>query len=147
MHLTSIKNLVVAIFLILVFGCKKHKPVDCSETMNGIAGRYKITKIESVSYSTGSAQDRTTILTACQRTATYIFRPDGTATYTETGSCSGSGNGTWNFSNRNFNASFNSGHPILVYPTVLVSWDCTNLALITTFPTVDSNYRFTLTRF
>jgi hypothetical protein len=148
MYLTTIKNLVVTIFLMLVaIGCKKHKIVDCSETMNGISGRYKITKIESVSYFTGTAQERTATQTACQGSATYIFRADSSASYIENGSCSGSVNGSWKFSNGNFYTNFNSSSPHLFYITALVSWDCTELVLITYWPAVDSNYRYTLRRF
>ncbi|HET6995462.1 MAG TPA: lipocalin family protein [Chitinophagaceae bacterium] len=115
--------------------------------MAGMTGRYKIEKVESVSYNTGAAQDRTAVLTTCQRLGIYVFRADSTASYTGTGNCNGTINGRWYLTNSTFYIDFNSGNPGLHNLTALVSWDCTDLVLITRFPTVDSNYRYTLRRF
>jgi Lipocalin-like domain len=111
-----------------------------------IAGRYKLTKLESVSYNTGAAQDITSMLTSCELLSIYNFNADGTATYTEVTNCNGSGSGTWNLSEAGLNTSFTTGSGNRISLTSIVSWDCTNLVLITRLPSVTYNYRYTLTK-
>lgn len=135
---------------ILVFGClvscKKTTTTSCQATMTDIAGNYKIIKYESVSYNTGATQDVTSSLPGCMLSAIYHFNSDGTATYSESGVCDGSRNGTWATSNSGFHSTFESANGNRVDATSITSWDCTNLVLTTMYPSVNYNYRFTLSK-
>ena len=113
--------------------------------MAQIAESYQLTKFESVLYNTGAAQDVTSTLTNCELSGIYHFNIDGTAAYTESTNCSGSGSGTWSLSNSLYTL-FTSGDGNRISSTSITSWDCTNLVLITMFPSVTYNYRFTLTK-
>ena len=115
--------------------------------MAEIAGRYKITKLESVSYNTGAAQDITSTLTNCELLSIYNFNAGGTATYTELTGCNGSGSGTWNVSETGLYTSFTTGGGNRISLTSILSWDCISLVLITRWPSVTYNYRYTLTKF
>jgi hypothetical protein len=142
------KTFFAGILLIAFIGsCKKNGAAICEQNMAGIAGKYKITRLEHVSYNTGAAQDATSTLTSCELSGTYTLRADGNATFAESINCNGSGNGTWDLSGGHFYISLNAGDGNQIGLTSVVSWDCTDLVLITQFPSVDSNYRFTLTRF
>lgn len=114
--------------------------------MTDIAGTYKITKYETVSYNTGTLQNVTSSLTSCQLSAIYHFSADSTAAYAEPANCGGSSSGTWRISGSGFYVSFNSVNANLIGLTSITSWNCDDLVLTTLFPSVDYNYRFTLTR-
>ena len=133
--------------LVFVFlaGCRK-KSDTCDQNMADIAGKYKMTKFEQVSYSTGMAQDVTSYLTACQVSGIYTLNADSTMIYTETANCTGSGAGRWNIDGGHFYTEFNSGSSYLIHPTVIVSWDCNTLVLMTQYPNANTNDRITLTR-
>lgn len=134
--------LVVACFV----SCKKAASPSCGTTLTDIAGDYKIIKYESVSYNTGATQDITSSLPGCMLSAIYHFISDGTATYSESGGCDGSRNGTWAASNSGFHSTFESVNGNRIDATSITSWDCTNLVLTTMFPSVNYNYRFTLSK-
>ena len=142
------KALFVGILLtVFIASCKKEETRTCKKNMKSIAGRYKLSKVELVSYKTGEAQDVTSTLSNCDLSGIYIFNTDNTTTYAEMGNCSGSGSGTWGLSGGNLFTSFENGNGNKISPTSIVSWDCTNLVLITRFPTVEYNNRYTLTKF
>jgi hypothetical protein len=139
--------LVVAIALLI--SCKEKSitdPAPCELTMQLFAGNYKITKLEKVYYATGIAEDITSSLTSCDLTALYNFKIDSTAAYSVGASCTGNTTGTWNISNANFNCSFASSQANRISNTTKVSWDCSKLVLITSFPSVVYNFRYTLSR-
>ncbi len=115
--------------------------------MAEIAGSYHLTKFESVSYNTGAAKDNTSSLTSCELSDIYTFHADSTAAYSELTDCNNNGSGGWGVSNATLYTSFTSGTGNRISGTSITSWDCSNLVLLTRFPSVDSNYRFTLTRF
>ena len=129
-----------------VVSCKKKDTDTCEITMAEIAGSYQLTKFESVSYNTGAAQDLTSTLPSCELSGIYNFKTDSTATYTELTNCNGSGNGTWSLSDAGLYTSFTSGNGNRISSTSITSWDCTNLVLMTRFPSVPYNYRFTFTK-
>ena len=110
-----------------------------------IVGSYHLTKFESVSFNTGAAQDLTPTLTNCELSGIYYFKTDGTATYAES-NCSNIASGTWNLSNGSLYTLFTSGDGNRISSTSITSWDCTNLVLLTSFPSVEFNYRYTLTK-
>jgi hypothetical protein len=57
--------------------------------MTDIAGNYKKTKFESVSSSTGEAQDLASTLTSCELSGIYNLNPHSSATYSELVNCNG----------------------------------------------------------
>ena len=113
--------------------------------MADIAGQYKMTKLEQVSYATGMAQDVTSTLSLCQLSGIYTLVADSTISFSEPGNCPESGTGHWNIDNGNFIVMFNSGGGYLRL-TYIVSWDCKTLVLMTRYPNVNTNDRITLTR-
>jgi hypothetical protein len=126
--------------------CQKEKAATCEITMENIAGSYKETKFESVSYTTGVATDLTSTLSGCELSGIYTFKIDGTATYTELVNCAGNGNGTWETPGTWMYTLFSSGTGNRISGTLIENWDCSNLVLITRFPSVAHNYRITLSR-
>ena len=140
--------IVAVIIIIIAASCKKSTtPANCELTTDAFAGMYKITKRESVAYTSGVATDQTVLLTDCVLSGIYDFRTDGTVTYTENGTCTGSGNGTWSISNTNLITSFVSGNGGTISQAQYTqSWDCTKIVLMTAYPSVVANDRYTLTR-
>ena len=151
-HTDDIKLINMKIFsfsvliVICIVSCKKKDVNTCHINMTEIAGSYKVTKLESVSYNTGAAQDLTSTLTSCELLGIYNFNADSTATYTELANCNGSGSGTWNLSEGGLYTDFTTGSGNRISLTSIVSWDCANLVLITRWPSVVYNYRYTLTK-
>jgi hypothetical protein len=140
-------SLLVAILLLA--SCKERSITDsvpCELTMPLVAGNYKITKLEKVYYATGIAEDVTTSLTNCDLTAVYNLKIDSTASYSVAAACTGNATGTWNISSANFHCSFTSSEANRISNTSTASWDCSKLVLITMFPSVVFNLRYTLTR-
>ena len=143
--------------LLLVFlsSCKKQKEDssantgnNCEISMTSVASRYKMTKLEYVSYNTGAAQDMTSLLSSCDLSGVYVFRTDSTATYFEAANCTGSsGDGSWKLEGTWLLTDFNTGNGYKVGLTTVESYDCKHLVVITRFPSVEYNYRYTLTRF
>jgi len=114
--------------------------------MTSFAGTYALTKYEQVTFSTGNAQDLTSTLSNCELSAIYKLNNDSTAIYTEPGTCTGSGTGNWIGSNSGISISFASGNGIKVNNTILISWNCKDLVLMTTYPNTVYNNRYTLSR-
>lgn len=139
----------IVVAIVLLVSCKEKlvtDPVPCELTMPLVAGNYKLTKLEKVYYATGIAEDVTTNLTSCDLAAVYNFKIDSTVTYTVPAACTGNATGTWNITGANFHCSFTSSEANRISNTSTVSWDCSKLVLITMFPSVVFNLRYTLTR-
>ena len=112
-----------------------------------MTGRYRLTKFEWVYYNTGGAQDMSSTLLGCELSGIYTLKPDSTASYTESTGCTGSGSGTWSLSSVILLTAFTFGDGNRINLTYVQSWDCSILVVMTAFPSVEYNYRFTLTRF
>ena len=142
------KNLFTIVLLTsLLFSCNKSTVKVCEKTIAGITGTYKLTKFELVSFDTGQAQDVTNTLSPCELSGIYDLRVDKTASYTEMANCTGNGTGTWGLTEGGIlYTSFASGNGSRISNTSIVSWDCIHLVLITHFPSVVNNNRYTLTR-
>jgi len=142
----EVKSLLpVILFMGVLSGC--HKSTEsCEQTMSAIAGQYKITRYERVTYGTGAVQDVTFYLTGCQLSGIYTLSADSTIIYQEQSNCTDSGAGRWRIESGGFYTEFNSGGGRNINLTTIVSWDCTNLVLISHYPNANFNDRFTLTR-
>ena len=136
----------ISLVITCIVSCKKKDVTTCDITMSEIAGNYKLTKLESVSYSTCAAQDLTSTLTSCELSGIYNFNTDSTATYSELVNCNGSGSGNWKLSETWLYTSFTSGNGNRISSTLIESWNCSNFVLMTRYPSVNYNYRFTLRR-
>ena len=134
------------IIILFLFSCTRNHITSCQITMDDIAGKYKITKLESVAYSTGDAQDITSTLTTCERAGIYTFNTDSSAAYIEPNNCTGSGTGKWYTSNMWFYISLTPSDASRIGSTLIEKWDCSNLVLITRYPSVNFNNRYTLTK-
>jgi len=135
-------SLVVTFFV----SCKKNEATICAINMTEIAGNYKFSKLEKVSYSTGIAQDVTSTLTSCELSGLYTFNSDSTAEYSELAICNGNSSGSWNLSGTLLYTAFNSSNANRITGTLIESWDCSTLVLITRYPSVDYNFRITLSK-
>jgi hypothetical protein len=151
---THIKTFLLSILAILsLASCKKNASPEnitktCEKYTAGIAGKYKLIKVELVSYWTGAAQDVTSRTASCQLSGIFELRTDGTASYAEPAGCNGSGTGIWSVPGEvTLYTSFTSGNGVYISGTSITSWDCTNLVLTTKYPAVEYNSRYTLTRF
>ena len=143
------KFLFISLTILYFISCKKSNEVVpvCDISMGEVAGNYNLVKVESVQYSTGLATDITSTLPSCELSGIYIFNTDSTASYTELSNCSGSSSGTWEISNLWLYTDFASGDGSRISPTLIESWNCSTLVLITRYPSTAYNYRFTLSRF
>jgi hypothetical protein len=137
----------------LLFSCNKSGDTGaaalthCDLSMITLAGNYQLTRLEQVAYATGIATDVTGSLTDCELPGIYNFKPDSTATYTEPAGCNGNGTGKWSIAENILTLSFSSGNATRLNFTTLVSWNCSNLVLITHYPSTLFNNRYTLTKF
>lgn len=85
--------------------CKKDSNTDCAETVAGIAGSYKITKI------TLNGADVTSSLEECGKSGVLKFNADKTGSYTESGSgCSTTPQtGTWDVTGSTITSTIGDG--------------------------------------
>ena len=137
---------ILILVIISLASCTKNVTRVCEINMSSIAGNYKLTKFELVSYNTGVAQDVTSTLTNCESSGVYKFNVDNTISYTEMNNCNGNGNGIWNLTDGNLTTSFESGNGSRISNASIQNWDCKDLVLITSFPSVENNNRYTLTK-
>lgn len=147
MQFTIFLHMRILIFLfasLLCFSCKKHG--DCTMNMNSIAGTFKEVKMESVAFGSSIFTDVTSTLPSCELSGVYRLSADSTFTYTEPGTCKGSGSGTWEISDSWLYLSFTSGSGTRISGTSINSWDCSSLVLLTRYPSANFNYRITLHR-
>jgi hypothetical protein len=126
--------------------CKKNEATTCDINMTEIAGNYKFSKLEKVSYTTGVTQDITSTLTNCDFSGMYTFNTDSTAEYSELAICNGNSSGSWNLSGTWIYTTFNSSNANRITGTLIESWDCSRLVLLTRYPSVDYNFRITLSK-
>jgi hypothetical protein len=136
------KSLLAGILgIALIVSCKKDVTKDCRLTMPAIAGRYHITKLEQVAFDTGIARDITFSLTNCQLADVYTFSMDSIATCIPLPGCSNNGVGKWTVEDGHVSILLNN------FPmTAFVSWNCSNLVMITLYPSTVSNDRYTFTK-
>ncbi|MFT3911013.1 MAG: hypothetical protein QM737_16460 [Ferruginibacter sp.] len=107
--------------------CKKDKDKSCEKSVAGIAGNYKVTKYESVAGS--QTQDQTSsFFTACDLNGIYALKADKTWTYTETGTCTGTDNGTWDVTDGKITVKDASGFTV-ADNLPITTWDCTTLVV------------------
>jgi len=140
------KSLAATLLIVGLFaGCHKNDG-SCDQTMAAISGQYKLTKSEHVAYGPGTSEDVTASLTVCQLSAIYTLNTDSTINYAEPGNCTGSGTGRWKIDTGMLYPEMNSGSSLLNHPTMIESWDCRTLVLISLYPSVDYNDRLTLTK-
>lgn len=121
------KMFLAALVISSVFvSCKKDSDPVCEKTVNGIAGSYKLTKVELVVSGTPSP----ITLTSCESGAIFRLNADKSVIYTEAGSaCSGSFSGTWDVVNNklSISKSITSGGSVIVYDNAIIdSWNCTD---------------------
>lgn len=131
----------------LLLSCKKSNtpdPVPCQLSVSAMTGTYQLIKAEKVAFAGGAATDITSSLSACELNAEYQFNAGGSALYTETSPCTGSGSGTWRIEDSKLIVDYTSGNGARINSTTVVSWDCSQLVLITSTPSTLYNYRYTL---
>lgn len=147
---SAVQVIIVCMFTAITFSCKKSGTEEntpaCELSLSSVSGIYHLTKAEKVAFSSGDATDITSSISSCELNAAYELNLNGTATYTENASCTGSGSGTWTAGNGAVSFNFTSGNGSRINSTSLVSWNCTTLVVITSTPSTLFNYRYTLTR-
>jgi hypothetical protein len=119
----------------LVLGsCKKKDddtPPVCEKTAAGIAGNYKVTKIE-INTGAGFSDVTNVFFDACEKDDVYKFNANGTFEYQDAGtvcSPSGSGTGTWSVTNGKLTAVTNTGNSIDFISATINSNDCTTIVV------------------
>ncbi len=145
------KKIILSLFVMsaVFVSCKKDDaPATCQKTVTGIAGNYKITKVELVSAS--GTSDITNTLDPCQINAIYQLKADNSFVYTEVGSsCTGSSNGSWNVANDAISISSGTGSGAISFTSAPInSWDCTTLSVTEdiVFVGTTSNAKFTFVK-
>jgi len=118
-----------------ITSCKKSKDaVTCETSVAGIAASYKLTKVTSS--TSGSAETDVTSAYSqaypCDFNGVYKLNADKTVVYTETGTCSGSGTGTWDVVNSNITVTTNGSGSIDFSAAPISSWDCGTLVIAET---------------
>lgn len=110
--------------------CKKDKNnSSCESTVAGIAASYKLTKVIAVIPNFPDQDLTTTYTSDCERNGVYQLKSDKTFTYTESGSCSDSGAGTWDIVDNKMTITSTSGGAVEYSSTPITSWDCTTFVL------------------
>jgi hypothetical protein len=96
----------------LLASCKKNKDAEsCEVSVAGLAGNYKISKVEVVS-SIITTDVTATFLQSCERDDIYQLKADKTLVYQDGGvSCGGSAtrNGTWDVVNGKLTINASAG--------------------------------------
>jgi hypothetical protein len=79
----------------------------------------------------GTTVDITSSLPACLLTAVYVLKSDKTATYTESGSCTGTDNsGSWDVVSNKL--TIDAGSITLIDDIPVTSWNCSTLVVTET---------------
>ena len=138
--------------LILTFGaiaifssCKKKDdtPATCEVSVAGIAGNYKLTKIEAV--AAGSATDVTSsLIDPCERDDIFQFNSNKSLTYQDAGTAcspSSSGSGTWDVTGGKLVVTHSGNGPDIVSGSV--TNNCTNMVVDDSFGGATFRYTFT----
>lgn len=92
----------------LLVACKKDKPAepDCSLSLNGLAGKYKLTKMQYKFSPTAAEVDYLQYMDDCEKDDVVELKNNGTYAYTDGGTvCDPNGNnsGTWSISGNTIN--------------------------------------------
>lgn len=140
------KILILALSAAAIFSsCKKKKdtPATCEVTIAGIAGNYKLTKIEAV--AAGVATDVTnTYLDPCEKDDIYQFNTNKSFTYQDAGTAcapSSAGTGTWDVTGGKLVLTHSGNGPDIVSGTV--KNNCTNIVVDDLLGTAVLRYSFT----
>lgn len=115
-------------FVLALSSCKKDDPApSCEKTVAGIAGNYKVTKLEQV--VGGMSTDVTTsVLSACQLGGVFQLKSDKTFIYTEAGgACTDNGVGTWDVVGGALTVTGTSGGSYDIDNATITSWNCSTL--------------------
>ena len=118
-----------AVLMLLLASCQKEAdaPVNCPQTMAGIAGTYKPTGLTYRSSASAPEQDYFALMDACEKDDKVILDINGTYDYQDTGlACSpdGSNSGTWSVSG---NTITSDG----ITNGTIQSFDCRKLVVVT----------------
>jgi hypothetical protein len=143
------KKMLFSLLLIstVMVSCSKDDAApSCATSVSGIAGSFKITKLELV--TNGVPSDITLGLTSCELSGIYRLNADKTATYTEAGSsCTDSwSGGSWDVVSNKLIIKDDTNSEW--YNASITSWNCSNL-LISESGTIGSqtvNYVTTFTK-
>src|SRR5436309_148603 len=110
--------LTTVLVIVTILSCRKNDVTNtsdklavnatCKKTMASIAGKYRLTKVEQVSYPSGEAKDVTDSTDGCILAGIFKLFANGRAIYTEPSNCNGSGTGSWSISNGSVYTSFSS---------------------------------------
>lgn len=92
----------------LLLACKKDTPAepDCSLSLNGLAGKYKLTKMQYKRDASAPEVDYLQFMDDCEKDDVVELKNNGTYTYTDGGTvCDPNGNdtGTWSISGNTIN--------------------------------------------
>lgn len=102
MQIKLIKGALTALAMsIVLLSCKKDKPAapDCSISLNGLAGSYKLTKLEYKLTPTAPVQDFFQLMPDCEKDDVVTLKNNGTYTYADAGTvCNPNGNNGGNWS-------------------------------------------------
>lgn len=124
-------KIILAFCLLATFAsCKKDDDNDpnCERTIAGIAASYKLTKVVVTLTGIPDQDVTTSITTDCQRNGVYQLKSDKTVTYTESGTCSDNGTGTWDIVSGKFTAGSDGGS-FDFNDLDIAAWDCSTLTL------------------
>ncbi len=117
------------IVLASIASCKKSKDAPvCETSVAGIAGNYKITKAIVSVAGFPDTDVTSTWLDDCQKNGVYQLKADKTVVYTETGTCSGSGTGSWDVVSGKISLS-TSGDSYDLASKTISGWDCSTLVV------------------
>jgi Lipocalin-like domain len=140
------KILILALGAIAIFSsCKKKKdtPATCEVSVAGIAGNYKLTKIETV--AAGIATDVTnSLLDPCEKDDVYQFNSNKSFTYQDAGTaCSPSsvGTGSWDVTGGKLVLAHSGNGPDITSGSV--TNNCTSMIVDDSFGGATLRYTFT----
>lgn len=110
----------------LLFGatsCKKDDDNDCAETLEAMAGTYKIT---AYTLNGVNAMD---FISECEKNAMLTLNANGTLVYDETGACTDDATGTWAVTGTNITVTVDG----FDFYTGVVNNRCSSLTITDTF--------------
>lgn len=118
----------------LLVACKKDKPVepDCSLSLNGLAGKYKLTKMQYKRNATAPEVDYLQFMDDCEKDDVVELKNNGTYTYTDGGTVcdpNGNDNGTWSISGNIINGDGTVDGTVISYDCRTLVYYGTNIYL------------------
>ena len=117
--------------LATIVSCKKDDDdnnQNCEKSVAGLSGSFKITKAVIVASGIPDQDVTSSWLSDCERNGVYLLKNDKTVTYTESGSCSDSGTGTWDVVDGKISISTSGGSYFISSKTVS-AWDCSTMVV------------------